>query len=133
MVRDGSYGVMDRWRALSTKTQLLVMVLITVVVGLVIYLGAPSDPKSNSPTQAGLAACVEAMRGMNSASDRSVSAGQAAVSMAAAGERLAHVAVDYPRLATVVLAIEQARKEVVAGQPNGPFGQALVRECQSLG
>lgn len=132
-VGEGSYGLMDRWRALSTKTQLLVMVVVTAAVGFVIYLGAPSDPDSESPTRAGLAACVDAMQAMNSASDKSRSVTDASGSMAAAGERLAPVAADYPRLATVVLAIEQARKEVVAGQPNGPFGQALARECQSFG
>jgi hypothetical protein len=125
--------MMDRWRALSTRTQLLVMVLVVVAIGFVMYLGAPSDPDSEeSPTLAGQRACLDALRGMKSASERSVPTGAAMAPMEAAAARLAPVAADYPRLATLALAIEQARQEVAVGQANGPFGQALARECLAL-
>ena len=130
---EGSYGPMDRWRALITKTHLLVVVSITAAVGLVMYLGVQARQVSEPAPPAALVACDDALRAMRLASDRTVSAvAQAGSSLANASVRLDHAVADLARYDTLVLAMRHTKNEVEAGQLNGYWGKALVKECQRL-
>ncbi len=124
---------MDRWRALSTGTQLLVVVSIAATVGLVIYLGLQGRQVSEPPPPAALAACDDALRAMKLASDRTVSAGaQGANTLANASVHLDHAVADLSRFDTLVEAMRHAQDEVEAGELHGYWGQVLVKECQSF-
>lgn len=124
---------MDRWRAPSMRTQLLVVVSITAAVELVLYLGFQGQQVPEPPPPAALAACDDALRAMKSASDRTVSAvAQPVNTLANASVRLDHAAFDHPQLDTLVQAMRHAKNEVEAGQLHGYWGKALVKECQKL-
>lgn len=131
-VGEGSYGPIDRWRALITKTHLLVVVSITAAVGLVMYLGVQARQESEPAPPAALAACDDGLRAMKSASERTLPAAQAGSSLANASVSLDHASVEHPRLDTLVLAMRHTKNEVEAGQLNGYWGKALVKECQRL-
>lgn len=128
-----SHGLRDRCRALSTKSQLLVIVIISAAVGLVMYFGVQARKVSEPAPPGALVACEDAQRAMRLASDRTVPAvAQAGSSLFNASMRLDHAVADLARYDTLRQAMRHARNEVEAGQPHGYWGNVLVKECQRL-
>lgn len=125
---EGTYGLMDRWRSLSVRTQIVVMlVFVAGLVGL-LYLVANTDGTEPGSALAASAcvAVVDAGR-ETAAGSRSMSSYLALLSDKE-GDMRSAVALN-ERYRPLLVAIVSLRTALTAGGDPGPAARLLASEC----
>lgn len=105
--------------------------LILVLGALGLYLTGVRQDAERSRLEPGLRACIEVM-GIYAGLDYDGAEAHSASSVEKAGAELARVGRPYPRLLSLVEAIENSRRELLSGEQAGA-AIALSRECQGIG
>ena len=118
-----------RW---SARTAIAAGLIVLAAGALGIYLNGVRQDAERSRLEPGVRACMEVM-GIYNGLDYDGAEVHAGPSVERAGAELARVADPYPRLLSLVKAIENSRRELLSGERAGAAGHAISRECRGIG